>query len=588
MSGTIDKTPMEFIHGCYVGNLDDDTDALVIKVHRHLEDGTVIPALKIEKNLSRPFYITKPEYQNHEFKKEWEDLKRLQTYNVPNHMLAAELSKALTGKSSEGFKRRQSIAELCSSQYVYGADLHIETLIKKKYQDIFEKSGNKPTKTTSGMFDIETDMVTGNGNDPNIITVTHENKVYTAILERFFVVRQKDGSFKKGNLEEFKAFSKTTLVHHIDELLTMHVDKNKRSKLKLRVEQTPFEYFYFIGKTSLELIQWIFSMINKNKTDFLGIWNLDFDIPKILATIKAAGKTYEDVMCPPELPKKYRHVKYVKDDKETADIYKRWHWLHMTGYSQFIDSMCLYRILRTVKGMEISMSLDSILKSNDLGGKLTFKDDDPATEDLAGADWHRYMQKNEAYKYIVYNQFDCISMQLMEWKNDDLGSMFILGGISRLCKWTKQTRKVADALYFDALEEGMVTSSPGPKEIMLTKFDEMIPKVGGAVLRPERTNEIGLRIFSDKPDIVTYLHNYVSDVDFSGMYPACSIVANISKETKISTGLNIENFSQVATQGLYSLTVAIQENAVQIGSLYFGLPGYEKINKSFTEYLKNK
>jgi len=248
--------------------------------------------------------------------------------------------------------------------------------------------------------------------------------------------------------------------------------------------------------------------------------------------------------------------------------------------------MCLYSILRTVKGRETRMSLDHVLKINDLGGKLTFADDNPEIADMEGTiEWHRHMQKNEAYKYITYNQFDGISLQLMEWKNDDLGSMFILGGVSRLCKWNRQTRKVADAIYFDALEFGRVTASPGTT--METEFDRMIGRIGGTVLRPERTTEIGLRIFSDMPSLVTMLHNMSGDVDFASMYPVATMVCNISKETKISTGLTIDDKTPEATQSYYSMIVSIAENAVFLGERYFNLDGYASMQKKFAASLKS-
>lgn len=585
---TTTERAYEYIHGCHIPYLEDGTDAVIVKVHMHEPDGTVVPKLKLEDKLIRPYWLTKPQCRNHEFKKEWELVKNLDRYDVPNYRLEDELSNSLNGPTY-GRSRRRGLTDLCSSPYVYGADMHIECLLKKKYQVEFAKSGKSITKTTSGFLDIETDMFDGKGHTPNIISVTHENKVYTAILDKFFVMPNGDGTFRRGNLEEFKILAKETLDHHILELLTEHTKKHKKSPLLKRLAASPFEYEYYIGETPLSLIQWIFSKIHENKTDFIGIWNLDFDIPKIMNEIKNSGARWEDIFCPPELPKKYRYVKYARDEKEAADIYKKWHWLHATSYSQFIDSMCLYRILRTVKGIETGgMSLDNVLKGNDLGGKLTFKDDDPATDDMSGADWHRHMQRNEAYKYIMYNQFDVISIQLMEWKNDDLGSMNVLGGISRLCKWTRQTRKVSDALYFDALEaeEPMVTASPGSKDVMFTKYDALMQKVGGAVLRPERTTNIGLRIFSDRPDIVTFLHNFVSDVDFTGMYPNADVVANISKETKISSAVQIEGFSKGATQNFYSLMISVHENAVLIGSTYFNLPTYETMDSKFETYLK--
>ena len=577
---------LEWVHATHIPQTDDGTDAVVVKAYLHKDTGEVVPILKVEQDLARPFWITKPQARNHEFKKEWEQIKYLDRYDVPNYRLEEELNVALNGPMF-GKNKRKRLSELCESPYVYGADIHIETLLKQKYQTEFTKANGKITKTTTGFLDIETDVVNGNGDTPNIITVTHENKVYTAILEQFFVVKQSDGTFKRGNLEEFTKLSKKTLDEHIDKLLDDHLKKNKKSILKKKVQETPFEYFYFIGKTPVDCIRWIFLRIHENKTDFIGIWNLDFDIPKILNELKNSNVKYEDVFCPPGLPQKYRYVKYVRDEKDSADIYKKWHWLHATAYCQFLDSMCLYRILRTVKGLEGSMSLDNILKVNDLGGKLTFKDDDPVTEELSGIDYHRYMQKNEAYKYIIYNQFDCISIQLMEWKNDDIGSMNILGGVSRLCKWPRQTRKVCDGLYFNALEEDMVTASPGPESVMFTKYDKLFGKTGGAVLRPERTSGIGLKIFEDRPDIETYLHNFVSDVDFSGMYPNSTVVANVSKETKVSTGYLIEGFkTNIATQQFYSMMVSLHENAAFIGNQFFGLPGYEQMEDSFKKHLE--
>lgn len=576
--------PMEFIHACYIPTVADGTkeDAIVIKTHLHKPDGTVVPTLKVETNLERSFYVTKPKDRNYIYKKEWEEIEKLDLYRVKNKDLIHEIDKVVN-RVGNSFKRK-SLSEVCSSPYVYGADIHIESLLKKQYQDAFEASGLTPTKITTGFFDIETDMT--KTKDPNIITVTHENRVYTAIREDFLTVRLPDGTIVPGNMEDFIKFSKATLDQHIEELVDEHIKKNPKSKLKERIQKTPFEYYFFLGKTSVDCIKWIFAQAHENKTDFLGIWNLDFDIPLIIETLKRNNVPLEDVFCPPQLPKKFRYVRYERDDKETADIFKKWHWLHTTAYFQFVDSQCLYRILRTVKGLETSMSLDNILKSNDLGGKLTFKNDDPNVEDLSGGDWHRYMQRNEAYKYIVYNQFDCISLQLMEWKNDDLNVMTILGGVSRLCNWKKQTRKVSDSIYFYALKSGLVTASPGPESVMNTEFDKLIQKIGGAVLRPERTRNIGLHIFKDRPDIETYLHNFVSDVDFSGMYPVTTMVGNISKETKLSTAVCIMGMTQHATRNYYSLGISMQENAVFMGTEYFKLPTYQELDNKFRQYLK--
>jgi hypothetical protein len=581
----MNKPVDEWLHACLVPKMADGSDALVIKTIRHMEDGTTKPHLVIVDKPKRSFYVTKPDRRHNALKREWEHVVNLDRYEVHNHRLTDAVSNALsdgryTGKGG-GY---QSLRKLCDSPWIYGADISIEVLVKHKFMQAFEASKKTPTQLTTGFFDIETDVVHGDGSSPNIITVTHENKVYTAILESFFVVKQLDGSFLRGNLESFKAFSKQTLDVYIGELLDDHVKKNPKSLLKKIVASKPFEYFYHVGKTAIDLVKWIFSEIHKNRTDFLGIWNIDFDIPKILAVIKAAGVKYEDVFCPPELNAKYRYVRYERDESDVPNIFKKWHWLHATSYSQFVDSQNLYSILRTVKGQEISMKLNDVLKVNDLKGKLTFKDDDPNTEDMSEMDWHRYMQKNEAYKYIIYNQFDCLSLQLQEWKNNDISSMVVLGGVSRLCGWTRQTRKIADSFYFYGLADGKIMASPG--QTMEDQFDGLIDKVGGAVLRPERTTGIGIRVFSDRPDIVTMLHDHVNDVDFTGQYPTSTVVANISKETKISCGVEILGMPRNAVGNYYSMCIGLRENATLIAEKYFNLPNYSELDDRFVAYLQ--
>jgi hypothetical protein len=577
----LDKPVDEWIHACHIPKLPDGTDAVVIKTIRHMPDGTTRPHLGIKDKPVRSFYVTRPGGRNHQYKKEWELVSNLEKYEIPNYRLTETLANALSGGKFSGHSFK-SLRQLCDSPFVYGADIDIEVLLKHQFMELFQASGLKPSQITTGFFDIETDVVRGDGSSPNIVTVTHENRVYTAILEPFFLVKLEDGSYRKGNLEEFAQQSKHTLDHHIATLVDAHVKKNPKSRLKQRVEATPFEYFFHIGKTALSLLTWIFKQIHRNKTDFIGIWNLSYDIPRVLAAIKDAGAKYEDIICPSDLPAKYRYVRYQPDEKDSDSIFKKWHWLHATGYSQFVDSQNLYAILRTVSGQE-SFKLNDVLALNDLGGKLTFKDLDPNTEYMSEIDWHRYMQRNEPYKYIIYNQFDCISLQLQEWKNNDISSMLVLGRGSRLSKWTRQTRKIADSFYFYGLAEGKIMASPG--QTMSDEFDVLIHKQGGAVLRPERTTEVGMRLFVDRPDIITMMHPHTNDVDFTGMYPVSTIVGNISKQTKVSCGVEILGMDHKALWDYYSLVVSLRENAVQIGRTYFGLPGYLEMDDLFSAHL---
>lgn len=574
--------PRMFVHSCHVRTKNPDGDAVVVKEYVWHPDGRVTPELRWIENPQRRFFVTKKMYRTHSEKKEAELLDRVESYSVPNHMLEVELFRQLEGYYP---RRRPKLRELCDSPYVYGADIDIQTLIKAKYKEDFAKSGAAPVQVTTGFFDTETSMHPGTLNQLTIASITHENKVYTAVLRRVFYKMLPNGTRVDGTVEDLAEFSRTILQPEIDRTFQLKGLREQKHK-------NNFEFHYHIAESSAELLQWIFSRQHENRTDFVGVWNIDFDVGKVvLPTLKEAGIPAEDVLCPPELPPRFRSVKYARDEKQVDHFTKKWHWLHTTSYSQWYDAQCLYSNLRTVIGKEVSYALDYILKRNGVGGKLYFKDL-PDLDHLSGAEWHRKMQTDYPYHYIVYNQWDVVSLQLMEWKNQDVASMYLLSEMSSIAKYTRQTRKAADQLYFAWLKRGRVLASAGTS--MVGPYDHLIPKVGGAVLRPERVDYSGMNALREAPHIRTMIHIMVNDVDFTGMYPNTAMGCNVSKETKLSTvlGVNLpsanDNQKQRAVEEVFSCMVSPHENAVYIGRTFFGLPGYQQMGDLFEEELKKE
>jgi hypothetical protein len=571
-----------FVHSCYTKAVPSGGDAVVVKEHVHHPDGRVEPKLSVIRNPQRKFMVTKKANQTHQDKKEAAPIKELDIFTVENNKLEVELFRVLNGYYPRG---RANLRDLCNSPYVYGADIAIETLIKQRYQADFKAANGNAAPVTTGFLDTETSVLAGDYKQLTIISVTHETQVYTAIRRQNFFYFDDAGKRHEGDLEGFDAFAKGILQPALDEVFA-------RKEFAKHQKRNNFTYEFFVGETSLDLLKWIFSKMHGNKTDFVGVWNLDYDINVLLQTFKEAKLDPCEVMCPPELPKEYRFLKYDHDDKKVDHITKKWHWLHCTAYYQMYDAMCLYSTLRTVIGKEVSYALDHILKKNGVGGKLYFKDL-PDLGHLSGTDWHRFMQSRMAYHYIVYNMWDVISIQLMEYKNQDVQSMFLLSGVSSLAKYTRQTRKAADTLYFDWLARGRVLASPGKE--MVSQYDHLIPKVGGAVLRPERMDYNGLYALVDKPNLRTMLHCFVNDVDFSAMYPTVTMASNISKETKRSTilavlGAHVQKryHPQQAAELLYGHLVSIEENAVHVAEVYFGLPNYAEMDVCFSAFLANE
>ncbi len=569
------KPIRQWLHSCYVNKLPDGSDAVVVSELVHNADGNVVPELTVIKKPKRAFYITKPQYRNHNEKKEIEDLDKLDTHYVYNCELEREIFHVLNGYYPNSYVK---LKELCASPYLYGADISIETLIKSKYKDSFTKSGKTISPPSVGFLDIERSVLSGNAAEITVVSLTHENTIYTAILRHSFFTIDAAGNHIPAKLDDLITLSNNILDPMITKVLT-----SDKGLTQYKTKQFKFEYY--LGDTELDLIRWIFARLHENKTSLVGVWNLNYDIPAIIDLLKKAKVPLEDVFCPPELDPKYRKVYYRFDDSVTAHPTDKWHWLHCTSYSQFYDAMSLYSKLRTVVGKESSYKLDDILEKNGLGGKLHFTDllD---MDNLSKIDWHRQMQSRYPLHYIVYNQWDVISLQLMDWKNNDARSMLLLSDYTSLSKYVNQTRKVADTLYVEWIKKNRVLGTTSSN--MRSPYDAEIGTVGGAVLSPHRLAYNGLNVLTEAPHHKTQLHAYVSDLDFTAFYPTAAQAGNISKETKLSTVLYITGESvekhftpKAAVQAFFSYIITPQSNAVNLGCEFFGLPDFKEMLTRF-------
>lgn len=565
-----------FVHSCHITKLRDGGDAVVIKEHTHHADGRVEPTLSVIRNPKRRFYVSKPEVRKtHDEKREWEDLHNLDEHTVFNHEIEKEAFKALEGYYPRGHVPMRTLNK---SPYLYGADISIETIAKASYANKFEASGLKPQLLTTGFFDTETDMLS---DDYGLImaTITHENNVYTSVLRKNLFKIDEKGNKAPATVDELLDLAHRSLNPDVifTEPSTRKLLKGREFKLHVHVADTP-----------IQILEWIFARLHENKTDFMGVWNLPFDMQVVLDTCKAANVDPADILCPPELPKELRRVNFQEQlPRKNDQFHRRWHWLYAPGYAKMYDAMCLYSILRIVSGFESGgYSLDNVLRNNKISdGKLKFADKVPDAAQMSSADWHRHMQSKFPLEYIVYNMFDTIGLQVQEWKNNDVQGMVTLIGNSPLQNFAKQTRRSADALYFKCLDRGKVTATTSTAE---DDEDIDIAKQGGAVLPPERTFGAGLRVLSECPLREAYVHRHVDDIDLSAVYPNIDMACNISRETKLSTIIGISGHDPMEVRTYASMLISPYENAVPIGNIFYKLPDYQEMDAKFGEFLRTK
>ena len=570
-----------FLHSTKVHRLQHGGNAVVVSELQHLDDGTTRPALVTHMNPKRSFWTTKIPYRTHDEKRVIEDVNKLDRHVVEDSRLDEEIFRALNGYYPKG---RVSRDKLYDSPYLYGANIDIQTLIKAKSNQVRDAAKIDMAVPTVGFLDIERSIDKATMDEITIISVTHENQVYTAINKFFFHKVEGDKRIP-GDLRELSDLSHSVLDPLIDQMF------KENKYLPLHKGRLPFKFHYFVG-SEIECIKWIFDCIKKNKTSFVGIWNMDFDIPAIIQAIEKHGEDPAEIFCDDSLPKDCKVFKYKRDEKVVAHPTEKWHWLHCSGYTQYYDAMCLYAKLRTVKGKESSYALDNILKSNNLEGKLKFPEIE-SMNSLSKENWHREMTRSQFYRYIIYNQADVVWIQLMEWLNTDALSMCMLSGVSALEKFPRQTKKVQDTLFVDWVPRGYILGTTA--QDMTSEIDDEIGATGGAVLDPNRTEECGLFCVKEAPNQRTRITAHNNDVDFSAMYPTTEMAGNIGTDTKLSTVVAIYGDSlqryytpSEAVEKVFGYIVSPYDNALHIGTKIFGLPNISELEDLFDRHLSGE
>lgn len=460
-----------------------DYDLHLIKEQIHNEDGTITPSVKFIKDYERSFYVEKKSFQNHEQKKEWAPINHLNRFSCTQSKLKDTVAKAL-GKSWS----RDNLRKLSDSPFLYGSDISSTTLIKHEYT-----LANPDLKTpyTIADFDIEYDVVSG-VNQIIIITVAFGSYIWTGILL----------DFVKGiNNVEYR------IENAMNEYLSEYTEKRK------------LKCVTFIADNEETLIREAFKEAHALKPDLLAIWNMNYDIPKVLESLAKFNVDPKDVFSDPSVPEQLRYFNYIQGGSKHTSISgvvkpkppsAQWHTVECPSSFYVIDAMCVYRQVRTGTAEKQSYALDAILKEEKMGiSKLKFT----ATDQYQHLKWHQVMQSDYKIEYIIYNRFDCIAMQLLEERVNDLSvAMPMFAGDSDFSIFNSQPKMLADKLYFNMLDvEGYVAGTVGsrleqPADAETTSLSGWI-----GILPAHSILDNGLTVVKELPKYKTSVRKFVFD-----------------------------------------------------------------------------
>lgn len=575
------------LHAAYIQDLGNGDDGLVISEIVENEKGETKPNLRKLKNPQARFWITQQQFRTHTDKKEFESVHRLDEYQRPYKDRDKEIFRVLNGYVPN-FLRPQQRRELMQSPYLYGGNMTIEALVGMRYKKDLLKAEKTPHVPTTGFFDIEKSLIPASYGKLPLMVFTAENQVYLA-MKKSFMVEPRNGKFIDITVEDVEATAHAV----IDPLIASIFAETK--DLKDYAERLPFKYHFFVGDTEVEMIRWIFGKMHESKTSFIGVWNLGFDIPEIIKVLEENEIPLSEIFSDPSLQGTgFDYASFREDKRQVQHFTQKWHWLTNSAHFQFVDSLALYSYIRQVDGKESSYALDDILKKFGLGGKLKHGQT-PELEALQTSDWHREMLGKHFTNYAVYAMWDGIALQLLEWLNNDLTAMMLLGDITPPKFFVNQTIRVTNTLFQDWLPDGELGKIKGGYilgtgvDVKGLKDDSLL-SFGGAVLEPQKLTAHGMKLFKEWPNHATHCYFMQNDFDFSAQYPTNTMVLNISKQTKVSTMLSIDSpwvnvryKPDAAIEVLCSYLITPSSNGVELGSEFFDLPDYAEMAQLFEE-----
>lgn len=558
-------------------------DTHYVKKQIFYKDGTSEPKCFLVRDYLRPIWVTKQAHRNYKDKKE---------FSPREHLMEQKTTQSDINRTVAGLLGNPGLAnnpnELKSSPYLYGYDQTSSSLIKLSS---LKKNDFIQSAYSVSAFDIETDVDTLEilmatvakwGDNPGDPAVVH-----SSILRRYL------GDI---SIKDFK------------ERLQKAIEKYLPEYANLKWEVRVFD-------SEPELLVDVFKVANEWACDFMAIWNVNFDIPRILDRLKVHNVNPIDVISDMNVPRKYRMCRYKQGPtkKVTASgIVKpinpslQWHKFLSTTTFYVIDPMCVYRQLRMAGQEEPSYSLDAILTKELKKRKLTFKEADHLKE----ANWHRFMQSTYPVEYTVYNFFDCLGMLELDEKTKDLSnSLPSFASMTDFANFNSNPKKIVDALFLFGLEKGKVVGTVGDTRKQEEQAeadlvsDELLESEEGEdfdddeeesndpkdykglglkgwiqMLRQNYLVNDGLKILKEYPNVSTNARGMVFDVDATAAYPTATMVANVSKETNVNEPISIEGKSEeVFREQNLSLCLG-GVNMLEYHSVMYSLPSIDQID----------
>lgn len=506
-------------------------------VYKDLDTG--IKKLRIIDNPATDTFITKSEYKTFKTQRQYLNEDQVERYNVPYN----KLTRFICDKIKEDGKDKDYL-NVCADipkesfkwRHSYFADYDINDYILISQALKLDANKDNPPKyeLSTGFLDIESDIYEytseqiSNAEDPInavSIVVSHNESgkrlknpvVYTLLLR----------NYKRYSQQEY--FEK-----HLDKFVSeCHDEFDKK-----------YNYPKFAIKCfddERDLLKTLFALIYKLKLDFIMIWNMTYDIPKIYNRLIRLGENPINYFCHPDFGEGYCRYNY--DMIYKNDIKNSCESFDCTSYTSYVDQMRHYAGIRKSKSDYGGNSLDNVAHIELNAEKRKY--DGKTVTVINGA-------LEEYWNFVKYSINDVLLQYGIENRTEDLYTLFeqsMYGG-TRLSKTLKQSVYLKNVYAIEYFIRNIVPKNNNNVNYSrfgsqddATNIDEYnshkelsgyidyddFSLPGALVGDPKLNDNQGVMIMGSRSNAY---FKYVIDLDFTAMYPNAKITANISPYTQ--------------------------------------------------------
>lgn len=361
------------------------------------------------------YYVLKDEVETPSYRKFFETKDHLKQvickYNSLTKSIAQSIGELDYYNKQIKIDRRATNAYFQQNTRVFESDIPITDFYRMRFAEQYK---NTETPITRAYLDIEVDNKLSDtpfptdGNCPiNAVSyLDHDKKELTT-----FLLNQSDIN---PLIQPFiDSFDNDSFNQEFMKLLTDtlggqdKVEYYQLQNLKTRV---------LMYDDELVMLNDLFGYINHEQPDFVLAWNMAFDIPFIIDRIKRLGVDPKEIICPQNIPAKYKRCSYNIDQRAVAtEFAEKGDYADITSYSVYLDQLIQFASRRKGRAKFRSYSLDSI--GDEVAGvrKLDYHDIAANIQDLPYNDYRTF---------VKYNMMDVIVQYCIEFKSEDIPYIF--------------------------------------------------------------------------------------------------------------------------------------------------------------------